>query len=428
MKTVRVGIAGYGTVGRAAADILVSNADTIARRTGVLLEVAAVCRRSSIAAGSLPSGVRLVSDWKQIVEADDVHVVVETIGGTDAAFDIVRGSLERGKPVVTANKNLVAEHGDKLFELASEKQLPLGFEATVAGGVPIVRAISELTATDRLRSVYGILNGTANYILTKMESEGTQFEVALREAQQAGYAEADPTFDIEGIDARDKLCILARLAFAGKLQASGIPVMGITRISAIDIHYASRLDGAIRLVAAGERNGEDFELSVRPWMVNKHSMLAKVQGVHNAVFLVGEKVGTQMFYGRGAGGDPTGAAVVSDLVEISRLFAAGRLTAKKVPGFQDSRELTLCRQPHAVPWYLRLTVSDHPGIIAHVAQALAEQAININSVIQEPNMPKSRLSFVITVEPVSEAVIRKAVEQIDRAAFMLEPVLLLRVE
>jgi len=428
MKTVRVVIAGYGTVGRAAADILVSNADTIARRTGVLLEVAAVCRRSSIAAGSLPSGVRLVSDWKQIVEADDVHVVVETIGGTDAAFDIVRGSLERGKPVVTANKNLVAEHGDKLFELASEKQLPLGFEATVAGGVPIVRAISELTATDRLRSVYGILNGTANYILTKMESEGTQFDVALRQAQQAGYAEADPTFDIEGIDARDKLCILARLAFAGKLQASGIPVMGITRISATDIHYASRLDGAIRLVAAGERNGEDFELSVRPWMVNKHSMLAKVQGVHNAVFLVGEKVGTQMFYGRGAGGDPTGAAVVSDLVEISRLFAAGRLTAKKVPGFQDSRELTLCRQPHAVPWYLRLTVSDHPGIIAHVAQALAEQAININSVIQEPNMPKSRLSFVITVEPVSEAVIRKAVEQIDRAAFMLEPVLLLRVE
>lgn len=428
MKTVRVGIAGYGTVGRGATDILISNADTITRRTGVRLEVAAVCRRSSMSADSVPSGVRLVSDWKKLVDSEDIHVIVETIGGTETAFDVVRNSLERGKPVVTANKNLVAEHGDILFQLASEKQLPLGFEATVAGGVPIVRAISELTATDRLRAVYGILNGTANYILTKMESEGTQFDVALKEAQEAGYAEADPTFDIEGIDARDKLCILARLAFAGKLRAAAIPVTGITRISATDIHYASRLDSTIRLVASGERNGEDFELSVRPWMVNKHSMLAKVQGVHNAVFLVGEKVGTQMFYGRGAGGDPTGAAVVSDLVEISRQFAAGQLTAKKVPGFQDSRELTLCAQPREVPWYLRLTVSDHPGIIAHVAHALAEEQININSVIQEPNMPKSRLSFVITVEPVSEPVIRKAVAQIDRAAFMLEPVLLLRIE
>ncbi|MBV9608077.1 MAG: homoserine dehydrogenase [Acidobacteria bacterium] len=423
-----IGIAGYGTVGRAAGEIVMSNADTIARRTGVLLQLSAVCRRSSMPADCVPAGVRVVSDWRQIVEADDVHVVVETIGGTDAAFDIVRSSLERGKAVVTANKNLLAEHGDKLFDLASEKQLPLGFEATVAGGVPIVRAISELTATDCLRAVYGILNGTANYILSKMESEGTQFDVALKEAQQAGYAEADPTFDIEGIDARDKLCILARLAFAGKLRATSIPVMGITRVSATDIHYASRLDSTIRLVAAGERNGENFELSVRPWMVNKHSMLAKVQGVHNAVFLVGEKVGTQMFYGRGAGGGPTGAAVVADLVEISRQFAAGRLTAKKIPGFQDSRELTLCPQPRPVPWYLRLTVADHSGIIAHVAHALAEQSININSVIQEPNMPKSRLSFVITVEPVSEPVMRRAVEQIDRAQFMLEPVLLLRIE
>ena len=428
MKTVRVGIAGYGTVGRAAGDILVSNADTIARRTGVLLQVSAVCRRSPMSLDSLPPGARLVSDWQQIVEAGDVDVVVETLGGTSAAYDIVRGSLERGKPVVTANKNLVAEHGDQLFQLASEKQLPLGFEATVAGGVPIVRAISELTATDSLRAVYGILNGTVNYILTKMESEGTQFGVALKEAQHAGYAEADPTFDIEGIDARDKLCILVRLAFAGRLKACAIPVTGVSRITAIDLHYASKLDSTIRLVAAGERNGEDFELSVRPWMVNRNSMLAKVQGVHNAVFLVGEKVGTQMFYGRGAGGDPTGAAVVSDLVEISRLFAAGRLTAKKVPGFQDSRELTLCAQPRPVPWYLRLTVSDHPGIIAEVAGALAEQSININSVIQEPNMPKSRLSFVITIEPVSEPVVRRAVEQIDRAQFMLEPVLLLRIE
>jgi homoserine dehydrogenase len=247
--------------------------------------------------------------------------------------------------VVTANKNLLATQGDELFALATTQNLPIGFEASVASGIPILRVIHESTAGDRLRAVHGILNGTSNYILTQMESQGIEFELALEEAQKAGYAEADPTFDINGLDARDKLCILARMVFGGRLQVSLIPTYGIRQVRAIDVHSANRLDSTIRLVGSAENTQNGIEISVRPWMVSRRSMLAKVEGVNNAVFLVGDKIGMQMFYGRGAGGDATGAAVVSDLIEIARDLAAGQMSAKKVSGFLDSHDLELSRIP-----------------------------------------------------------------------------------
>jgi len=280
---------------------------------------------------------------------------------------------------------------------------------------------------DRVQAVYGILNGTANYILTQMETTGAGFEEALTEAQQAGYAEADPIFDIDGIDARDKLCILARLAFHARVQPAEIATIGIRQISDVDIHYAKRLQSKIRLVAMAERNHDGLDLSVRPWLVEDHAMLAKVEGVNNAVFLQGEKVGTQMFLGRGAGGDPTGAAVVSDLVEIARNRVAGRVAAKTLSGFTSWTDATLHPGRRAVSWYLRLTVGDRPGIIARVAEVLAEKEINIDSVFQEPHMSKERLSFVITVEPVLKATIHAAVKLINQFDFMREPVLLLRI-
>jgi len=429
MKPVRVGIVGYGSVGRATGEILWKNRQQIADRTGVLLELAAVCRRSTLPADTAPPGVRLESDWKQLVHTEDLDLIVETIGGMDAAWEVLRSSLEKGKPVVTANKKLLAQRGDELFALARSKDLPIGFEATVAGGVPILRALSEAMTGDRLRAVYGILNGTANYILTQMESSGAGFAEALLQAQRAGYAELDPAMDIDGRDAADKLCILARLAFHGRLPVSSIPVDGIRQVTPTDIHYAQRLDSAIRLVGAAERNEQDeVEVSVRPWLVPRHSMLAKVEGVNNAVFLVGEKVGTQMFYGQGAGGEATGVAVVSDVIEIGRDLAAGRLRAKNVPGFQGSCQLRVCPAPRPVRWYLRLTVKDHPGILARVAEVIARESINIDSVLQEPAMPKQRLSFVITVEPVSEPLIRRALAEINTFEFMVEPALLLRIE
>jgi homoserine dehydrogenase len=250
----------------------------------------------------------------------------------------------------------------------------------------------------------------------------------LDEAQKAGYAEADPTFDIDGLDARDKLCILARMAFGGRLNVSKIPTYGIRQVRAIDVHSANRLDSTIRLVGLAETTERGIELSVRPWMVDRRSMLAKVDGVNNAVFLVGDKIGTQMFYGRGAGGDATGAAVVSDLIEIARDLAAGRMSAKKVSGFLDSRDLEISENPRPVSWYLRLTVKDQRGIVARVAEVIARHDINIDSLEQEPHLPKDRVSFVITVEPVSEPTIRAAVDVINAFEFMIEPILLLRVE
>jgi homoserine dehydrogenase len=428
MKHVRVGIVGFGTVGRATADIIAKHADLIAQRSGVRLTVTMVCRRSGVQPRDIPAGARAVSDWKQLLKDRDVDVVVETMGGTGESLQLVRASLEQGKPVVTANKNLLAEHGDELFRLAAARKLPIGFEASVAGGIPILRVIHESTAGDRLRSVHGILNGTANYILTQMESRGIEFAEALAEAQKGGFAEADPSFDIDGQDARDKLCILARMAFEARLDVSRIPTYGIRHVRAIDIHSANRLESAIRLVGSAEQTDAGLEVSVRPWLVSRRSMLAKVEGVNNAVFLVGDKIGTQMFYGRGAGGDATGSAVVSDLIEIARDFAAGQMNAKNVSGFLSSREMPLCESPRPASWYLRLTVKDQRGIVARVAEVIARESINIDSLEQEPHLPKDRVSFVITVEPVSEPVIRRAIDTINAFDFMVEPVLLLRIE
>jgi homoserine dehydrogenase len=428
MKQVRVGIVGFGTVGHATADIIAKHGDLIAQRSGVRLLVTAVCRRSGVQPEDAPPGAHSVSDWKQLLSDPSVDVVVETMGGTGASLQLVRAALEQGKPVVTANKNLLAEHGDELFALATARRLPIGFEASVAGGIPILRVIHESTAGDRLRSVHGILNGTANYILTQMESRGIEFAEALAEAQKAGFAEADPSFDIDGQDARDKLCILARMAFEGRLDVSRIPTYGIRHVRAIDIHSANRLESTIRLVGSAEQTENGLEVSVRPWLVSRRSMLAKVEGVNNAVFLVGDKIGTQMFYGRGAGGDATGSAVVSDLIEISRDFAAGQMNAKNISGFLSSRELTLSESPRPASWYLRLTVKDQRGIVARVAEVIAREEINIDSLEQEPHLPKDRVTFVITVEPISEPVIRRAIDTINAFDFMVEPVLLLRIE
>jgi len=428
MKRVRVGIVGFGTVGQATADIISNHGDLIAQRSGVRLVVSAVCRRSGMQPQDVPAGARPLSNWKDLLRDPNIDVVVETMGGTGESLQLLRASLEQGKPIVTANKNLLAEHGDELFRLAAAHNLPIGFEASVAGGIPILRVIHESTAGDRLRSVHGILNGTANYILTQMETREIDFAEALAEAQKAGFAEADPSFDIDGQDARDKLCILARMAFEGRLNVARIPTYGIRHVRAIDIHSANRLDSTIRLVGSAEHTDAGLEVSVRPWLVSRRSMLAKVEGVNNAVFLVGDKIGTQMFYGRGAGGDATGSAVVSDLIEIARDFAAGQMNAKNIPGFLNSRELELSEAPRPVSWYLRLTVKDQRGIVARVAEVIARESINIDSLEQEPHLPKDRVSFVITVEPVSEPVIRRAVDTINSFEFMIEPVLLLRID
>jgi len=428
MKTVHVGIVGFGAVGRATANIISQHARLIERRNGIRLEVTVICRRSAVRPQDIPSGARFVSDWKELVRAPEVDIVVEVMGGIDQSLQLVRAALEAGKPVVTANKNLLAEHGDALFALAVSRNLPIGFEGSVASSIPIVRVIHESTTGDQLHAIHGILNGTANYILTQMEKRGIEFDKALQEAQELGYAEADPSLDIDGVDSRDKLCILARMAFGGRLNISRIPTCGIRLIRAADVRAVNRRESTIRLIGSAENTESGIEVSVRPWMVSRHSMLARVQDVNNAVFVTGSKIGTQMFYGRGAGGDATGAVVVSDLVEIARDLAQGKLRAKNVSGFADSPELQICAHPRPVRWYLGLNAKDERGIVARVAEIINRLDIHIESLGQEPRVSEDGLSLGITVEPVSEPLICRAVNEINAFVFMLRPVLLLRIE
>ena len=424
-RQVRVGIVGYGTVGRATAEILFSHADEICERTGVSVVVTRICRRRAAAAETGVNGIPISADWRQVVGGDDVDIVVETIGGTTVALEVIRTSLENGKGVVTANKALIALQGDSLFALARKKNLPLGIEATVAGGVPVIRAISEALAADRIQSVYGIVNGTCNYILTQMEQHGIEFAHALEQAQAAGYAEADSSLDIDGLDARDKIAILARIAFGQGIRAAEIPVTGIRSITSTDFHYAHRLNSTIRLVASAERTPEGIHVAVQPWLEPRDSMLAKAAGANNAVFIAGEKVGTQMLYGRGAGGGATGTAVLSDVLQIARQIALRQTNTVFLRGFDGGEQLRPAPRANPVSWFLRLTVADCPGILARTAEAIAREGINIDSVIQEPNMAKDRLSFVITLEPTLETTVQKAVETMNHFEFMKAPVLLL---
>src|SRR6185437_13597112 len=371
-QQVRIGIVGYGTVGRATAEILQSHAAEIRERTGgVDLVVTRICRRRANASEPYVNGVPIFSDWRQVVNAGDVDIVVEAIGGTTVALDVVRSSLANGKAVVTANKALIALHGEILFALAREKNLPIGIEATVAGGVPVIRAISEALAADRIQAVYGIVNGTCNYILTQMEQHGIEFAHALEQAQVAGYAEANASLDIDGLDARDKIAILARIAFGHSVLASEIPVTGIRNITSTDFHYAHRLNSTIRLVASAERAAGGIHIAVQPWLEPRDSMLAKAAGANNAIFIAGESVGTQMLYGRGAGGSATATAVLSDVLQIARQVARGQTESSRLEGFHRTELLHPLPRPNPVSWFLRLTVNDQPGILARTAEAIA---------------------------------------------------------
>jgi homoserine dehydrogenase len=427
VKEVRVGIVGFGTVGQATAQLLAANADLIEERSGVRLAVTVVCRRTPIPAEAIPAGARACASWTDVVSAPDVDVVVETIGGNGIPREVVNRALNSGKPVVTANKALIAKYGDEILALACERRLPVGIEATTAGGIPIVRALRRSATSDQVIKLYGVLNGTVNYILSRMETEGLEFQAALTAAQQAGYAEADPSLDIDGIDARDKLCILARMAFNLRLHPEDIPVTGVRQVSQVDLQYARRLGGRIRLVGAAEHQDDGIAVTVRPWLVPQNSMLGKVEGVFNAIFVEGERSGTQMFYGRGAGGPATSTAVVADLIGIAQGMASKTPGRNPMPGFGPISALPLTTSGTSCEWYLRLSVRDHPGILARVASVLAQLEINIDSVLQEPHLPKERLSFVITVETVSERTIRMAVERINQFEFLTEPVLLVRM-
>jgi len=422
---VRIGLLGYGTVGRAFARLLNARGPDLASRRGAHVRLVAVgTRRGAPELGPELAGVRWTRDLASVAASPDVDLVVELIGGHEPAGTLVRSALAAGKSVVTANKLLLAKEGAALQRLAREKGAGLGIEAAVAGGIPILRALRESFAGDRVVSVAGILNGTCNFILTEMEESGRPYVEILREAQRLGFAEADPASDVEGEDAAYKLALLARLAFGRDVQVGQIAREGITRLLPCDFLYAKRLGRTPRqLGLARELPSGHVLLSVRTHLVSCASLLAKVSGPFNAIEVRAAAGGSFVLSGPGAGGEPTATAVLADVIELARSPAEPRVPPL---GFADLQPCEAAAHAEFVSAYsLRFVVRDRPGIIADLARILADHGANIEAVFQEPWADKNALPFVVTLEPVARGALDAALARIGGLAFHVEPPLAL---
>jgi homoserine dehydrogenase len=427
MRDVNVGMVGLGTVGGSTLRILDENAKELERRLGFKLWVRAAASLE-IEARSEKDGRLLTRDWHEVVEHPEVDIVVELVGGTSIAQQVIRGSLERGRPVVSANKELLGLQGAELAELAEAHKASLNFEASVGGGIPVINALREGICGDRIEALYGILNGTSNFILTEMEKTAAPLQSILAEAQRLGYAEANPTADVEGFDARSKLAILTAFCFGARVPTDAIYREGITRLLPVDFGYAHKLGCTIRLVGAAQRAEEGLALYVRPILIPENAILSKVQGSYNAIWVKGKYGEDTLYYGRGAG-KPTGVAVVSDIMRAARdlrhgstlrvpAFGFGKLEAVSKAGIE-----TLKRS-----YFLRFVVNDRVGIIAQLAAVLAGEHIGIDTVLQEPCTEKDAMPFVMTVEPTTEANLGQALEKMRGLDFLREPPLALPIE
>ncbi len=431
MEDVNVGIVGLGNVGMGTLGILAGNAEQIALKLGFRLRVRAVCSRTA-GTKTLPAGlgdVFITTDWRELVSHPEVDIVAELVGGTGVAAEIIEGAITNRKSVVTANKELMALCGAEIWDRAIRAGINLAMEASVAGGIPIHAVLREGISGDRIVALYGILNGTSNYILTEMEKRGASLPDVLAEAQRLGFAEADPSADIDGWDARSKLAILAALAFGEKITPSDIFTEGIRRISQVDFEYARLLRHTIRLVCGAQQTHDGLILYVRPALIPLSTILAGVQGAYNAVWVKGHYGADTFYYGRGAGPNPTGVAVVSDLMRVAREIRNG--SPERVSPFAHERlgeytPIAVIRQKRA--YFLRFRVVDRPGIIAALAGILAEKKISLEAVLQLPCTGKQDVPFVITVEPTSEQSVREAVEEMSGLDFLLEPPLALPME
>ena len=431
MRDVHVGVIGLGNVGQGTLAILAANADQIALKLGFRLKVTAVCSRG-VASVKLPGefgNVTRTADWREVVSNPKVDVVAELVGGTGVAREIIDGATAHGKSIVTANKELMALAGAEIWDKAIKSKINLAMEASVAGGIPIHAVLREGISGDRVVALAGILNGTSNYILTEMERRGESFETMLAEAQALGYAEADPSADVDGYDARSKLAILSALAFGERITPSDIFVEGIRRITAQDFDYAHQLRHTIRLVCGASQTERGLILSVRPALIPQSTILASVQGAYNAVWVKGHFGADTFYYGRGAGASPTGVAVVSDLMRVAREIRSG--SPERVSPFAHERLGEYKPVPITFqhrPYYLRFRVDDRPGIIAALAGILSAKQIGLEAVLQLPCDTKHDLPFVITVEPSSELAIQEAVAEMRKLTFLREPPLALPME
>ncbi len=428
---VTVGVVGLGNVGLGALQILTENAARIGEKLGFALKVKAVCSRNVHQKKLLatPEPPVRTTDWRDIVRDPGIDIVLEVIGGTATAAHVIEEALRQRKSVVTANKELMALRGAEFWALANQNGVNLAMEASVAGGIPIHTVLREGIAGDRVIELYGILNGTSNFILTEIEKSNAKFESVLAEAQQLGYAEADPSADVDGLDARSKLAILAALAFGEKLTPADIYTEGIRRIMPVDFEYAHQLKHTIRLLCLARQSDEGLLLSVRPSLIPQSAILAQVQGAYNAIWIRGAYGEDTFYYGRGAGSKPTGVAVVSDLMRVAREIrfgSPGRVSPFAHERLGEYKPLPVPTQK--LPYFLRFRVEDKAGIIATLATILAKHQIGIDAVLQLPREDWRDLPFVVTTEPAQEQAIRAALLEIRDADFLVEPPLAMPME
>ncbi len=431
MESIKVGLLGLGVVGGGTWKVLKRNAEEIARRAGRRIEVTRVAVRDVAKARALVGDAVLVgSDPHEVVRDPAIDIVVELIGGDTLARELVLEAIANGKHVVTANKALLAKHGNEVFAAASAKGVMVAFEAAVAGGIPIIKAIREGLTANRIQWVAGIINGTTNFILSEMRARGLPFETVLAEAQKLGYAEADPTFDIEGVDAAHKLTLLASLAFGIPVQFDKAYIEGISKLASEDIRMAEQLGYRIKLLGITRRRPEGIELRVHPALVPAQSMLANVEGAMNAVLVRGDAVGQTLYYGKGAGEEPTASSVVADLVDVTRLHTAD--PGNRVPhlAFQpDAMADTpiLPMDEVLTSHYLRLSVADQPGVLADIARVLANANISIGSMVQQPSKADAAELVFLTHE-AREKDINEAIKRIEDLPFVRSKVTRLRME
>ncbi|TCK04943.1 homoserine dehydrogenase [Marinobacterium mangrovicola] len=429
MKPVKVGICGLGTVGGGTFNVLMRNAEEIARRAGRKIIVEQIgTRRENPACDT--TGIQITNDIFAVATNPEIDIVVELIGGYETARDLVLTAIENGKHVVTANKALIAVHGNEIFAAAQEKNVMVAFEASVAGGIPIIKAIREGLAANQINWLAGIINGTGNYIMSEMREKGRAFDDVLAEAQELGYAEADPTFDVEGIDAAHKLTILASIAYGVPLQFEKAYTEGISKITTEDVQYAEELGFRIKHLGLSRRTPQGIELRVHPTLIPQSTLLASVNGVMNAILVDGDAVGQTLYYGSGAGAEPTASAVVADIVDVVRTLTADRDNRVPHLAFQPGQlsELPMLPVDDVVTgYYLRLQAVERPGVLAHVTRILGEKGINIEAIIQKQTR-EAQVPVIMMTQRVAESTMNEAIREIEALPDILGEVVRIRVE
>ena len=432
MKPVNIGILGLGTVGKGAVEVLQNNAAEISRRLGREVNIFMVSSRDTEKAHSIcPPQTLITNDPFEVVRHPEVDIVAELFGGTDLARQLVLEALQQGKHVVTANKKLLAEYGNEIFALAEQNNLMVQFEAAVAGGIPIIKALREGLAANNIQSIAGIINGTSNFILTEMREKGSAFADVLKEAQALGYAEADPTFDIEGHDAGHKITIMSALAFGTPVNFEACYLEGISRLESRDIQYAEELGYRIKLLGITRKTEAGIELRVHPTLVPESRLIANVNGVMNAVRVDANMVGETLYYGPGAGALPTASSVVADIIDISRLITAD--SGNRVPhlAFQPSQvqeQRILPIDEITSSYYLRVQVEDKPGVLGRIAGLLADENVSIEALIQKGVQDDSTPEIVILTHSTQEKKVKKAIAAIEALPFVYKPVVMIRME